>query len=403
MLKLQHSTSASYSSRLRVLAALLVAVFTLPSGAQAQDRPLWGSLEPGDYGVGFRRLWDVDPTRVWPRSPALDSLEGNIARPVRVDVWYPAECADTHPMSLGGYVNMESPGPVFDDLVFLTHRWDEYSYRGLAEDSTTYDRLMSTETAACLGATASPGRFPVILYSAGWFNRAPDNTILAEYLASHGFVVATVPQLNPGLWTFNFRSDAASVENQVRDLEVALAALIEEPFVDRRRVAAMGYSTGGDVALLLQGRNPLVDAVVGLDASWSLGPGNDVAGSPFFVPGQHQVPILVTRRSTEEGTRYDAVLDSLTAAPRVVVEVPGGDHGSFSDDPAQRRFLGRGSTEHENIHAEVARTILRFLRITLGMSGSFNGAGLAKYYEGRGLLSAFLPATQEGKSDGSEK
>lgn len=383
--------------------ALLAAVLTLPSSAQAPDRPLWGSLEPGDHGVGFRRLWDADRTRIWPRSPALDSLEGNIARPIRVDVWYPAECTDTQAMSLGSYVNMDSPGSVFDDLVVLTHRWDEYSYRGLAEDSTSYDRLMSTETGACLGATASLGRFPVILYSAGWFNRAPDNTILAEYLASHGFVVATVPQLNPGLWTFNFRSDAPSIENQVRDLEVALAVLIEEPFVDRRRVAAMGYSTGGDVALLLQGRNPLVNVVVGLDASWSLGPGNDVYGSPFFVPAQHQVPILVARRPTEDATGPNAVLDLLTAAPRVVVEVPGSDHGSFSDDPAQRRFLGRGPAEHQEIHAEVVRTILRFLRTTLGVVGSFNGAELARHYQARGLPSTFLPAVQEGKSDGSDR
>jgi dienelactone hydrolase len=305
-------------------------------------------------------------------------------------------------MSLGDYVNIDSPSAAFDDLVFLTHRWDEYSYRGLAEDSTSYDRLLSTETTACFGATAAPGhRFPVVLYSAGWFNRAPDNTILAEFLASHGFVVATVPQLNPGLWTFNFRSDAPSVENQVRDLEVALAALIEEPFVDRRRVAAMGYSTGGDVALLLQGRNPLVDAVVGLDASWSLGPGNDVDASPFFVPAQYRVPILVARRPTEERSEANTVLDSLAAAPRIVVEVPGSDHGSFSDDPAQRRLLGTDTAEHQDTHAAVAQSVLSFLRATLGELGSFDGARLSEHYQSRGLLSVFFPG-EEVERDESE-
>ncbi len=383
--------------------ALIAAVLTPPFDAQAQERPLWGDLEPGEHGVGFRRLWDVDRTRIWPRSPAVDSLEGNIARPIRVDIWYPAECTGTQPMSLGNYLNMDSPSPAFDDLVFLTHRWDEYSYRSLAEDSTSYDRLLSTETAACLEATASLGRFPIILYSAGWFNRAPDNTIVAEYLASHGFVVATVPQLNPGLWTFDFRSDAPSIENQMRDLEVALAVLIDEPFVDRTRIAVMGYSTGGDVALLLQGRNPLVDAVVGLDASWSLGPENDVAGSPFFVPAQHDVPILVVRRPTEDRTEPDTVLDSLTVAPRVVVVVPGSDHGSFSDDPAQRRLLGNGPDKHEELHAEVARVVLRFLRTTLEARGSFNGAELARHYEARGLRATFLPAVQKGEIGGSER
>jgi len=153
--------------------ALVAAVLTTTPSAQAQVRPLWGSLEPGDHDVGFRRLWEVDRTRIWPRSPALDSLGGSVARPIRVDVWYPADCADAQPMALGGYVSVDSPGALFDDLVFLTHRWDEYSYRGLAGDSTSYDRLMKAKTATCFEGTAAPGRFPLVLYSAGWFNRAP--------------------------------------------------------------------------------------------------------------------------------------------------------------------------------------------------------------------------------------
>jgi len=216
--------------------------------------------------------------------------------------------------------------------------------------------------------------------------------------------VATVPQLNPGLWTFNFRSDAPSVENQVRDLESALAVLIEEPFVDRRRVAAMGYSTGGDVALLLQGRNPLFDAVVGLDASWSLGPGNDVSDSPFFLSAQHRVPILTARRPTKEGTGANMVLDSLTAAPRVVVEVPSSDHGSFSDDPPQRRFLGQpGTADQKDIHGLVAQTVLSFLQSTLGKAGSFDGAGVSQHYQARGLPSTFFPATLHAERDESQR
>jgi dienelactone hydrolase len=143
-------------------------------------------------------------------------------------------------MKLRDYLEMDAPSARFDDLVFLTHRWKEYSYRGLAEDSAAFDRLMSTETAACDGAAPTAGRFPLVVYSAGWFNRSPDNTVLAEYLAGHGFVVAAVPQLNPGLWTFDFTSDAPAFENQIRDLEEAIAVLREDPMVDRRRIAAMG-------------------------------------------------------------------------------------------------------------------------------------------------------------------
>jgi dienelactone hydrolase len=235
-----------------------------------------------------------------------------------------------------------------------------------------------------------------VLYSAGWFNRSPDNTILAEFLASHGFVVASVPQLNPGLWTYNFQSDATSVENQVRDLEVALGALVEEPFVDRRRIATMGYSTGGDVALLLQARNPLIDAVAGLDASWTLGPDNDVQSSPAFTTGQHRVPILAVRRPPQGGAGYNSVLSALTAAPRVVVEIPGADHGSFSDDPAERNLLGADTAEHRATHVVVAEAVVAFLREALLSGVAFDGNSLAEQYRSRGLVAtASSPPVQK--------
>ncbi len=365
---------------------------SLSVSAAAQERPLWGDIAAGPFGVGFKRLWELDRTRVWPRSTTIESADGEIGRPVRIDVWYPASCSSTERMQLRGYVEIPSPSEPFDDLVFLTHRWDEYSYRGLAPDSTVYDRLMDTETAACRDASPAPGRFPLVVYSAGWFNRAPDNTILAEFLASHGYIVATVPQTNPGLWTFDFTSDAASVESQVRDLELAIGTLIEDPMVDRRHTVSMGYSTGGDVALLLQIRNPLVDAVVGLDASWSLGPDNDVLDSPFFVPEQHDVPVLALRRPSP-GAGSDEVLDLLTSAPRIIVEVPEADHGSFGDDNIQRHFLGDRRPEYQSAHAAVAKTVLEFLKSMVGSVAGLDGEALASRLRSLGVEPVYRPPT----------
>lgn len=376
--------------------ALALLALAAPIGAAVPGRsshPLWGNLSPGDYGVGFKRIWQLDTSRVWSRSPAIDSETGTVARPLRIDVWYPASCDGSDVMPLSGYVEIASPGPAFDDLVFLTHRWDTYSYHGLAKGDDSYDELMEAKTGACLHAPAANGRFPLVVYSAGWFNRSPDNSILGEYLASHGFVVATVPQLNPGLWTYNFTSDARSVENQIRDLEVAIGALIDDPSVDRTHVAAMGYSTGGDVALLLQGRNPLVDAVVGLDASWTLSSDNDVAGSAFFLPARHKVPLLALRRPTDDTATADQVLESLTAAPRLVVEIPGADHGTFSDDPPEQSLLGAGSADAVAKHTAMARAVREFLHAVLdGGSGGFDAASLAALYQREGLVPSFRPA-----------
>lgn len=375
-----------------ILFVLPLAYGFTPQSGIAQAGPLWGTLEPGQHDVGFRRVWTLDVTRVWPRSPALDSMTGVVARPVRVDVWYPTVCTGLPGMVMRDYLEIMPPEPAYTDMVAVLRDWDSYSYHGLAGDTAQFERLMGTQTAACQEAEPVDGRFPLIVYSAGWFNRSPDNTILAEFLASHGFVVAAVPQLNPGLWTYDFRSDPASVENQIRDLEVALGELMKAPDVDRTRIAAMGYSTGGDVALLLQGRNPLVDVVVGLDASWTGGSSERVLESPYFGPERNRVPILAIRRPTEAGVDgTHAGLDAISAAPRLIVEVPGGDHGSFSDDPPQRLILGTADEDNAAPHAMVARTVLEFLRATIGSDTALDGGALARRYRSLGLSSRFRP------------
>lgn len=363
------------------------------AGAAAQGPPLWGDLEPGAHEVGFERIWTLDRTRAWERSNAIDSTSGEIGRPVRIDVWYPAECGAEDRMPVRGYVAMAAPGPAFEDLVFLTRRWDEYSYRGLAGDSAAFDRLMGMTTASCEDASPEPGRFPLVVYSAGWYNRAPDNTVLAEYLASRGYVVATVPQLNPGLWTFDFTSDAASVEHQARDLEVALGVMATDPRVDRRRVAAMGYSTGGDVALLLAGWSPLVDVVVGLDASWTLGSDHDVRGSPRFRPDD-VVALAVAFRRPDTGPEADALLKRLTGMGRVVATVPGADHGTFSDDPTQRFTLGTGAESARAAQSLVARGVAISLDVTLDAESS-DLARVVERLRGLGLGVAFAPPGRE--------
>lgn len=58
-------------------------------------------------------------------------------------------------------------------------------------------RIFATATGAYVDAPAARGRVSPFLYSGGKGSRADDNIELAEYLASNGYVVATVPQLGP--------------------------------------------------------------------------------------------------------------------------------------------------------------------------------------------------------------
>jgi dienelactone hydrolase len=172
-----------------------------------------------------------------------------------------------------------------------------------------------------------------VLYSGGWYNRSPDNAVLAESLASHGYVVAALPLFGAGLWTGNLGSSPAALETQARDLEAALAALVQHTWVDRTRVSVMGYSSGGIVALFVGARHALVDAIIGLDPAY----GSDtekVLSFSLFDPARVRVPVLTLRAGHETFVRRDrsAVLSAMRYADRYTADVGQSTHGDFSDD-----------------------------------------------------------------------
>ncbi len=313
-----------------------------PAVRGQQGPVLQAGLPVGAHAVGFRHEWIIDPTRVWPLSERLDSTNGSVARHMRVDVWYPAmatpEC--THPR-LANFVKPDPPSAEFEESNRWVERWDSQSYEGYARSADRpLETFMAVRTLACRDAQPAEGRFPLVLYSGGWYNRSPDNAALAEYLAGHGYVVAEVPLLGDGLWTGNLASSPSAIETQMRDVETALGALIDKPWVDRRRVAVMGFSSGGIVALLLEGRNPIIDAVVGLDPSYG-GDVDKVFGSPYFDMERSRRPLLTLRAGNERFTQRDrsVVIDSMHLADRYTADVGRSSHGDFSDDVVLETLL----------------------------------------------------------------
>ena len=83
-------------------------------------------------------------------------------------------------------------------------------------------------------ATADPdpsgGRFPLVLVAQGNGQSAPDQAPLAEYLASHGYVVATSPSpMRISGPLVDEASVGARAEEQAADLAFLRAALDARP------------------------------------------------------------------------------------------------------------------------------------------------------------------------------
>ena len=311
---------------MRSLVLALVATGTLISGdasAQRADRPRrWGALEPGRYAVGFRQLLLRDVSR-----PALAAEDGaritsERGRQMQIAIWYPARPTTRGAMVYGDYIDRLSQeldfGAIDEPKRRLATRKFMELPAGLGGDTSAVrrelPRLRSLSTAAHLDAAAAAGRFPLVLFQE---YRAPaSNSILAEYLASHGYVVAS-----PTLKGTNDAAPETSVrgiETHVADLRFVLAAIDSLPSVTTDRIAALGVGIAASGALALQMRTPSVRALVSLDGgittALELGL---LASTPYYDVAAVQVPILAI---TAPHPSVDAArLDVFRYAPRELV------------------------------------------------------------------------------------
>ena len=177
----------------RILIVALALTLALVPLASAQEGPAMPLAEPGPYGVGEKRVTLVDPDR-----------EG---RALVVMIWYPAQA---------GAVSYVMPK------------------RDAEPD-----------------ATGAP--YPLIIYSIPLWSTA--TLSVAEYLVTHGYVVASIqhpePIGDPNFWTgvVDRPLDILLVLDQLPALSGAEIA----GMVDAESVGIAGYSYGGMTSLWMAG------------------------------------------------------------------------------------------------------------------------------------------------------
>ncbi|MDQ3818164.1 MAG: tetratricopeptide repeat protein [Acidobacteriota bacterium] len=236
-----------------------------------------------------------------------------------------------------------------------------------------FDSLMLMRTAATQNAEPQNGAFPLIVYSAGLNNSSQDNVVLCEYLASHGYVVVTVPQLGPTSLDVNLRFQSPlDLETQALDLQFAIGALHDFPSIDHHRLGVIGYSVGGVVALDLVMRSGDVDAVVTLDPTFGVAPYIKLAtGSPFYNPTMMRVPLLYMYK-VEPATNL-AVSDALKYSNRYRLELAGMLHQDFSSFPMFAAHAAATPTRNPETakrgYQTVCRYVLNFLDAYLKRDG----------------------------------
>ncbi|WP_433305629.1 alpha/beta hydrolase family protein [Actinoplanes sp. CA-030573] len=255
-------------SRRGLLGAALAAGVTVPfagvaRGVAAAAPPRLTLPRPtGPLPVGTTRLHLVDRSRSYQGRP----------RELMAALWYPVR----HTAHL--------PVEPWMDAVPLRLL--------LASADFDPEAVRAPFTAGRVGAPVLPARerLPLVVYSHGAHDHRSETTIIAQELASHGYVVATVdhtydaftefpdgrvlaPVRDPVMLPPDFAADAGFLIDQLeliarghnpdadrRPLPAGLGAAL-----DLRRVGMYGHSKGGTATALLMGSDPRVRAGLILD------------------------------------------------------------------------------------------------------------------------------------------
>jgi hypothetical protein len=350
-----------------VLACLFLGSVAPAAADDSGDEvPLWGSLEAGPYEVGFMAVEEYDYGRTFrPKRDYFGTiLPGERARPIQVCIWYPAEMGgDAMPIVFSEYA-FTPPEDIslYEFLSGIQNREIGFLHRILNNNQVAVLEVLGTDMKAVKGADNAEGMFPLLIYHSDFNSGIAESAVMCEYLASHGFVVATTHSF--GLAAIRSEPSPAGLEAIVGDMEFIMVALRDLDFIDPNKLGVLGYRAGWLAALVLQMRNYNVDAVVGLEtaladpqhAEW-------VTGNSCYDVSRMAVPLLeICSGAREDEDR--AFTESLKYSNRYSLEfrdTRGLDFTTYGLLPAM--FLPTGSNpplSRMEAYHNVCRYVLNF-------------------------------------------
>ncbi len=357
---------------MRVSARIFFFTILLLSSAQAraQNAVFWGGLEPGPYTPGFKLVEVRDHSRVYPgQNPGVGT-----ARKIRVYYWYPAEATGQPSLRFEAFVRMAA-----DDFGLIPN--SARTEEGLLPlpvplakgmDRDRLETLFECPAASVRDARPAAGSFPLLVLGQGLYYESPlSHFVMCEFLASHGYIVATCPLVGTQYRLVNRNTE--DLETEIRDMEAVLAYARTQPNVRPEEVGVIGYDLGGMAGLLLCMRNPDIGAFLSLDSGILYPNRIGIPGShPSYREDRFVIPWMhITQARWIRFYRDEMKLPDLFGrkffGDSYLVQVPTENHGLFSSyalmgiRSAVPGYWGPPEEDAVALHEAVCRYALAFI------------------------------------------
>jgi dienelactone hydrolase len=276
----------------------LALVILIQAAAPASPQ-LWAGLPAGVHDVGFRRL-DIAPGAC---------------------VWYPAARV---PNSAAGRMTMKS---------YLGAGAEAFSgvLRSAKVPDPSVRAYVDAELLAVPNAPPASGSFPIVALAQGNAEMAADQAVLAEFLASHGYIVVTAD--SPMIATPMATEDEVGpmAERQAVELSRVVDAVLNWPSARRSVRFAAGHSFGARAALLMAMRDTSIRGVISLDGGIGTATAADsFRRAPAFAAAKATAPILHFYEELDDFMKPDFSLLRGLPAKLTLTLLPGMHHAHFT-------------------------------------------------------------------------
>ena len=275
MYNIRNATSEIKHARFQLLTLAFLLTFCGSQTAVGQGAPaMWGDLAPGPYPVGFRTVFTYDLSR--PSVPYSD-WDGRLyptdeqpGRQMQINIWYPADIAAAdQKLAFGDYLDLMARqtdfGPIDDSKRRFANEQFISKTNALGGNGTftqkKLDTLSNLETAAYNDPRPVREKFPLIVFPNG--GSPAFQSIMSEFFASHGFVVAAGAL--KGQYGMTEDISVKGFETAVDDLGFLVNEVLEIEQADPERICLIGNAITASQIVAYQSRNARIDCLVSLD------------------------------------------------------------------------------------------------------------------------------------------